>query len=358
MSLSIYPPLGFSFIGERENNEDNQYPALADASEHDRLFLVCDGMGGGATGEVASQLVCDGIARFFSEYEFPLGKSQLGNHDEGENNTSFEQRFVQDAVASVQQEMDAYIRANPLSKGMGSTMSLIYLQHKHHVSSAIVAHIGDSRIYHVRDGKVLWQSEDHKWVNEMVKKGILTPEEATDHPKRNVINRVVQAASQREAIADVQELFDLKPDDYFFMCSDGVIETLTDEKLTEILNTPVSEEEKLAQIKAICENKTDDNASAYLIKIKTAEVATLDSEDLLATEIIPDDDVPVSSPRQFTPEKSPVGQLGNILAMLIMGCLVGWFVYAKVINRPQPNSEMKVVGTTSQTTSLPKPPIK
>lgn len=358
MPLSIYPPHGFSFIGERETNEDNQFPALSDSSEHDRLFLVCDGMGGGATGEVASQLVCDGIARFFDEYEFPLGKSQLGNNDEVEKASSFEQRFVQDAVESVQQTMDSYILANPLSKGMGSTMSLLYLQHKHYVSSAIVAHIGDSRVYHVRDGKILWQSKDHKWVNEMVKKGILTPEEAAEHPKRNVINRVVQAASQREAIADVQELFDLKPEDYFFMCSDGVLETLTDEKLAEILNSAVSEEEKLTQIKAICENKTADNASAYLIKIKTAEVATLDDEDLLATEIIHDDNAPISSPRQFTPEKSPTSQFGMKVAMLIMGCLVGWFVYAKVINKPQPSSELKVVGTTSQTTSLPKPPIK
>ncbi|MFN8356872.1 MAG: protein phosphatase 2C domain-containing protein [Spirosomataceae bacterium] len=354
MPLTIYQPNGFSFIGNRAVNQDAVSPDLAEATEQDRLFLVCDGMGGGPSGEIASELVVQGITQFFNSYEFPFGKNMLGNGNEVAD--SLETQFINDAVLEAQTQLDTYLAANPTAKGMGSTLALLYLVHQQHVSSALVAHIGDSRVYQIRQGKIIWQSEDHKWVNELVKKGVLTPEEAETHPKRNVISRVVQAASERQEVADVHELFDIQPEDYFFLCSDGVLEALTDARLEEILASMATEDEKLTQLKTVCDGHTADNASAYLVKIKTAETVVTENEDVMGIAVDEADSLLSDEPPLVAQPSSPV-QTKNfviVILFLLLGSIGGWLLFEKYFKKPSRHPELKAVGTTSSTVSVPK----
>nr|WP_293844833.1 PP2C family serine/threonine-protein phosphatase [uncultured Arsenicibacter sp.] len=260
MRITIFPPVAISETGGRQNNEDAVYPLPGLASVSDRLFLVCDGMGGLSEGEQASSLTISAIRSFFAQHPgpatFPL---------------------VSMAVQEAEKALEAYLQTLSAPGKMGTTLTLLHL----HRNGATVAHVGDSRIYHCRGNNILYRSTDHKLVDEWVKEGILTPEQAMDHPQRNVITRAIQGRPKTPALAEVSMLTDLRPGDYFFLCSDGILEQLTDAALTGILSEQVSDEVKMHTIKAVCEGRTADNYSAYLIHLQAVDA---DESPLLTTD--------------------------------------------------------------------------
>lgn len=253
--------MAFSEIGRKDNQEDSTYPLPENMSESDRLFVLCDGMGGHENGEVASRTVCDAIGHYF------------------ENHMQLEEMTVKDYFLSTLNY--AYDRLDEKDTGgerkMGTTMTCVYL----HSSGVLVAHIGDSRIYQIRpslyDRKtgrlgIVYQSEDHSLVNDLLKIGEITPEEAKNFPRKNVITRAMQPNQERRAKADVFSFDDVKPGDYFFMCSDGILEQMANTQLTEIISdSRLSDNEKISQIKGICYNKTQDNYTCILIPIKDVQ---------------------------------------------------------------------------------------
>ncbi len=109
---------------------------------------------------------------------------------------------------------------------MGTTMTFLKL----HNEGATVAHIGDSRVYHIRPGKdgestkILFQTEDHSLINDLIKVGELTREEARRSNQRNVITRAMQPDMERRPEADIKHIADIRSGDYFFLCSDGMLE--------------------------------------------------------------------------------------------------------------------------------------
>ncbi len=249
MNISIFPPLSLHEIGQRNNNEDNIYPLKGEASLTDSLFLVCDGVGGAAKGEVASELACNTFASFFAKKrDFVSTESE-----------------IQAAILQVQTKMDDYLAIHGTSaKGMACTLTLLHL----HQSGATIAHIGDSRVYHIRGKEILFQTQDHKLVNDLVKYGAITAEQALTHPQRNVITRALQAASVQDVEADVQLIDDIQAADYFFLCSDGILERITDDILVEILGRKTSNDAKMKAIFDLCQGYAKDNFSAYLVQIK------------------------------------------------------------------------------------------
>lgn len=258
MEIRVKKPLAFSEIGRKDNQEDSTYPLTGNMSESDRLFVLCDGMGGHENGEVASRTVCDAIGYYFE------------NHMQQEGMT------VKDYFLSALNH--AYDRLDEEDTGgerkMGTTMTSVYL----HSSGVLVAHIGDSRIYQIRpslyDSKsgrlgIVYQSEDHSLINDLLKIGEITPEEAENFPRKNVITRAMQPNQERRAKADVFSFDDVKPGDYFFMCSDGILEQMTNVRLAEIISDPSLEEtEKISRIKAVCDGETKDNYTCILIPVK------------------------------------------------------------------------------------------
>ncbi len=249
MGPTLHPPVGFSQPGERDNNEDFMYPLLQEVSVTDRLFLVCDGVGGGVKGEVASRIVAEQVAAYV--------RAHPGPSDDG---------TVMAALRSAEAALDVYLTQDPSAAGMATTLTLLHL----HELGATVAHVGDSRVCCYRNGQIRFETDDHKLVNEWVKQGILTPEQAADHPERNVITRAVRGTA-RPAQADVALLKGLLADDYFFLSTDGVLENLTAAQLSNILATTDLDADKIAKIRLICDGRTRDNYSAYLIHIRSVD---------------------------------------------------------------------------------------
>lgn len=236
------------------HQEDSIYPPSNSNDDSDRLFIVCDGMGGHDCGEVASSIVCESLTK------------SLGNNLDG----SFDQKIFKDALANAYAELDKV--DNGSSKKMGTTLAFLRL----HDHGALIAHIGDSRVYHIRPGidgettKILSKTEDHSLVNELVKIGELTQEEAKNSKSKNVITRAMQPNTER-CKADIFETTDILPGDYFYLCSDGMLEQMEDDAIRNIFSNAGGDIEEKTRIlkEATFENK--DNHSAIVVKIVSVD---------------------------------------------------------------------------------------
>lgn len=274
MEITIRQPLTFSEIGRKDNQEDNVYPSGKNLTIDNRFFVLCDGMGGHDNGELASDTVCHALGNYF-ETNVP-------------NDGIITVDYFKDALAYAYDELDK--QDNGAVKKMGTTMTCLYL----HKKGYLVAHIGDSRIYHVRPANtdlangrlgIIYQSSDHSLVNDLLKAGELTEEEAISFPQKNIITRAMQPNLERRYKADVFSFSDIQSGDYFFLCSDGVLEQLTNERLCEILSdNSTTDEEKLEAIRQVCYDKTKDNYTCYLIPID--KVVSDDEGDTHDDELI------------------------------------------------------------------------
>lgn len=252
MNIKIQTPYAINEIGKRSNNEDSIYPEKGEANNLNRTFMVCDGIGGYQGGEIASKVVSQSIASFLATKEAE----------------DFNQDIFLDALTYAYDQLDA-IADETYSKRMGTTLTFLHL----HEKGAFMAHIGDSRIYHLRkEGeaiKILYKSEDHSYVNDLLKAGIITKEEADIHPDKNIITRAVQPLPKQRSEATIYETADILGGDYFFLCSDGILEQVDDDILCYILNKNVDTEEKNRMIFDICKGKSNDNFSSYLIAVES-----------------------------------------------------------------------------------------
>lgn len=258
MNFKIHPLSIYEQGHYREGQEDNIFPAHGTATAADRLFMVCDGMGGHDAGEVASQAVCEAMSQ-----------SILAQTKGGKPVTDDVVNQALTAAFDLLDQRDP----NPDSiKKMGTTMTLVAF----HDEGVTVAHIGDSRIYQFRpsaDGKtqVMFKSEDHSLVNDLIKVGELTPEEAKTFPQKNVITRAMQANMERRSKADIRHLTDVCAGDYFYLCSDGMLENATDENLCFMIGKPdASDDEKVQMLRGQSDDNRD-NHSAYLIHVLEVE---------------------------------------------------------------------------------------
>ena len=249
MEIKIGLPLSFSEIGQKDNQEDYVFPSPEDAGREDRVFILCDGMGGHSHGEVASRTVATTLGRFMKEHFTSGGRMTKELFNEGLKYAYGALNLVDDGAA----------------KKMGTTLTFVCL----HEGGCFCAHIGDSRIYIVRpsEGRIIFRSEDHSLVNDLVRAGELTPEEAVSYPRKNVITRAMQPNQERPARAEIHDIEDIQAGDYVFLCCDGILENLSDDKLVVILSGDGSDEEKINQIKRLCYGNTRDNFTCYLIPV-------------------------------------------------------------------------------------------
>jgi len=249
MNITLQKPFSISEIGKRFNNEDSIYPSNELVGINNRLFLVCDGVGGSNKGEVASSIACDSIQTYFRTYL---------DMDQG-----FDPQFIEKSIRYTEIQFDEYVKKNPSAKGMATTLCLIYFAKE----GVYLTHAGDSRIYQFRNGEMIFKTEDHSLVNSMVKTGRISPESAGNHPQKNVIYRAIQGSHSPVEI-DITKITDVLPDDEFLMCTDGVTEVWSDEELCKVFSKKISSEEKINTIKEFCRQNARDNYSAYLIPIQ------------------------------------------------------------------------------------------
>jgi len=234
-------------IGRRSQLEDSIYPAPGQASDADKLFIVCDGVGGENMGEEASRIACESFASFFEQKAPPPG--------------TLTDAYIRGAQSYVLQQMRSYAIEHPEAQRMSTTLTLAYLN-----GNAIsVAWCGDSRVYHLRNGEVVWRSTDHSLVQDLVRYGEITEEQARVHPHRNIITRVLSASGSPSDI-ESHVIIIIQDGDYIMLCTDGVLEQIDDDRLKEIILNDA--ENKRSLFMAYCQNATNDNYSLYLLKLK------------------------------------------------------------------------------------------
>lgn len=277
MKITIKQPLSFSEIGLKDNQEDFLWPLPNAVTVDDRVFLMCDGMGGHDNGELASKTAATALGKYLTSHPSPDGIV---------TKAMFEQ-----ALAYGYDELDKV--DNGAVKKMGTTMTCLVL----HRGGALVAHIGDSRVYHIRPSLadehgrsgIIYQSADHSLVNDLLRSGEITEEEAADFPQKNVITRAMQPHLERRYKADILNIDDVQAGDYFFLCCDGVLEQLTNDMLGNILkNKTLDDNAKINAIKKVCDGKTHDNYTCWLIPVldvqkEETDVAQDDEEQVAVT---------------------------------------------------------------------------
>jgi len=257
--MKIYSPVWLSELGNRSNNEDAIFPDSA--TIEDELFLVCDGVGGQEKGEVASRLICQYFAKYFEKNEVNI----------------YEQEFLESGLQFVESHLHDYTKLNRETSKMASTLTLLYLSREQ--NKALIGWVGDSRIYHIRNGKILFQTKDHSEVQSLVDMGEISEEEAENHPRKNIITRAV---SGKDVTRIDQEIINnLRADDFFLLCTDGILENLNKAVIKKLFVKENKPEEIKSLILDNALNNTKDNFSMYLIKIK--EVAIKNRFDFLAS---------------------------------------------------------------------------
>ena len=248
MNIQLSQPYSFCQLGKRENQEDCRYPLSNCPQDYKPFFIVCDGMGGCEDGDVASKTVCKGLASYLEETDW---------------SDTFTSEDLGKALGAAYEALDK--AAQHGSRNMGTTMTLVCF----HKGGCTMAHIGDSRIYQIRPVKgIIYCSEDHSTVNELVHAGLLSPERVANHPNRHVIERCMAPATdgEEQSKASCYHTQDIKAGDYFFLCTDGVLESVNNQTLTDILCGNGSNEDKCRHIAQLCQQSKDNN-TAYLLHV-------------------------------------------------------------------------------------------
>jgi len=205
---------------KRELNEDS---FLADSNIS--LYIVADGMGGHAGGNIASKMSVDIIRK---RVRAARKAGDLFSKDAIDNESPAVLKMLEESIKEASAKIFEKSDRQPELAGMGTTVTLMLT----HGKRAYVAHVGDSRLYRLRNGKLEQLTEDHSLVNEQVKAGFITSEEAQHSRFRNIITRSVGFES--EVTADTMSVV-MKPADIFMICSDGLTGMVEDDEIQKTI---------------------------------------------------------------------------------------------------------------------------
>jgi len=208
------------------------------------LFVVADGMGGAKAGEVASRVAIECLRKGLP----PAGDAQI-------------RTLLRERIEEANARIHALSQLNASQAGMGTTLTAL------HVGSGevLLAHVGDSRAYLLRDGVLTRLTEDHSLVDELVRQGRLAPDQAQDHPQRSVITRAL--GPEPTVHVDVRSV-EPKPGDVYLLCSDGLTSMVPDEEVARILNgAPTLKAAGKALVRAANEAGGKDNITVILLRL-------------------------------------------------------------------------------------------
>jgi len=251
--LRVVPRVKFvarSEIGHaRENNEDkfdfyepDEEPLLAARGS---VYLVCDGMGGHNAGQIASELA----AKQFLHAYYHLGGTA--------------QEAARHAILQAHHYIAEMASKVPSRYGMGTTLTALILKQ----DEGILAHVGDSRCYRLREGVFEQLSRDHTLVARLVEQGIITPEQARYHPQRNVIRQAVGVADPSEPLEPDIETFALQAGDLYLLCSDGLTDMVDDAEIEAILRDEPPTRAAWRLVDRALANGGRDNITVVLVQI-------------------------------------------------------------------------------------------
>jgi len=208
------------------------------------LYAVADGMGGHSAGQIASELALKTSIRAYYADSSPIVEESLRQAFQQANALIF------DAARAVAERA-----------GMGTTMTALAVRGQ----EAFVAHVGDSRCYLFRNGDLRQLTEDHSWVNEQVKRGGLTVEEAEASPFRNVITRSLGNAPNVEVDVFAEEI---KAGDVFLLCSDGLTGEVSDDEIRRVLSNSAPSPAAWELVDLALEHGGRDNVTVLIVAVR------------------------------------------------------------------------------------------
>ena len=252
------------------------------------LFVVADGMGGAQAGEVASKIAVE-------VFEQGLGDTAAPETD------------LAARAGSANARIHELSHSNAEQAGMGTTLTAVYVA----PAEVAIVHVGDSRAYRLRDGELTRLTDDHSLVDELLRQGKITPEEAVDHPQRSVITR---ALGPEPAVEVDTRSYATRAGDVYLLCSDGLTTMISEERVSEILSThPRMRDAGEALIAAANEAGGRDNITVVLFRLEDTSAR---GEPAPRSPVTPDprteeqsalpDPPPPSPPPQAPPPLPPV----------------------------------------------------
>ena len=240
---------------KRKGNED----ALC-LNDEQRLYVVADGMGGHAAGEVASRVAVDAIAEFVEltggnqEITWPFGLDET---------ISYEGNRLKTAVRHANTRVIEATRESAEYEGMATTVAAVLVDG----DIANLAHVGDSRIYLWNGESIEQLTRDHSWVNEQIENGAISPEQARSHPLRNVVTRAL--GGRADLVVDIQSRR-MAPGDMLLLCSDGLTTMIPDDGIARSLRESDVDVARAttALVSEANERGGEDNITVVLLKFE------------------------------------------------------------------------------------------
>jgi PPM family protein phosphatase len=283
----------------RRRNEDNYVVAPP-------LFAVADGMGGAQAGEVASRLAASALE---------------GGDSDGLDGLERIDALIQEANRRI------YDRAStdPAASGMGTTMTVALVEGM----TVAIGHVGDSRAYLVRGEQMEQLTEDHSLVNELLKSGRLSEEEAHVHPQRSVITRAVGT----DPDVDVDGFaIEAEEGDVFLLCSDGLTDMVSDEEILELLHAHREDLDKAVKSLVTAANRGggEDNITAVAFRI-SAEAPSSPEDTVAMPAITEDGDEPDEQTREHVQEPEPPAAADARRVRLVLLALILLLVIAGLV---------------------------
>ncbi|MGG3572046.1 Stp1/IreP family PP2C-type Ser/Thr phosphatase [Bacillus gobiensis] len=235
----------------RPHNEDDG--GIFNGQKDNLLAVVSDGMGGHLAGEVASRTAVSTLKDFWVQEEL---RSKTPADAEA---------WLSEKIKTVNQVIYDYAAIHPECQGMGTTIVCALFTG----SFVTIAHIGDSRCYLLREGSLRQVTEDHSLVNELVRTGSLSKEDAENHPRKNVITKAL--GTDQSVEIDVRTI-EFENNELLLLCSDGLTDKVDENEIAEILKNEISLEEKASVLIDIAnQNGGEDNITVAILELPSQE---------------------------------------------------------------------------------------
>jgi len=247
-------------VGRERKQEDYIWPVPGKATVNDKVFIVCDGAGSFDEGKIASQLIC----QFMAAKVLKFAEHKMSDD------------LINKLLAEARERLVSYARAYRLDTDLSTTFSMLVLYDQ----KVLISWFGDSRIYHLRKGEILFSSEDNSQLNEPGELSEISRNNNPLGPHNAAIERVIRADSS-PIYAESQWIEDVRDGDYFLLCSKGLVENVKDDDIKSLLSQYDRAHSDLAKsFNQLASGKTLDNYSMYLIRVNLGTQKRARKKDL------------------------------------------------------------------------------
>ncbi|PWT77562.1 MAG: hypothetical protein C5B59_03535 [Bacteroidetes bacterium] len=299
--------------GRKRKQEDYIWPIPGKATVNDRVFIVCDGTGSFDGGEIASKLICEFMAAKVMRFpEYRMSEELINN-----------------LLTEARDRLISYAREYRLDTDMATTFSMLILYDQ----KVFMTWFGDSRIYHLRNGEILFRTKNDYQINELVQEGEKTTAIVHSQPDNSFLHAIT--ADSSPIYAETKWIEDVRNGDYFLVCSKGLLENVSDEDIKSLLSQTNPEQiDPVDSLKQMSIEKTQDNYSMYLIRVNLKEPKKV------ANFGIPPDE-----------KKGGFILPRFVLALTVIGALLIFFYFRKKRNE---DSSIKYTSQPTQPVSAPR----